>query len=128
MNLYAIKFTHYAPKDGETGIYGYILAANDESVYEWIKSEPKISDDKILYNSYEYYEEEKSYDLYDNNYDVIGTETFKERMIRVGGEMYDEDADVSDAYYGVTHLGWDLVKEDISEDEVKVLKGLGILQ
>jgi len=127
MNLYALKFTHYAPKDSKEGIISYLVAIDDEQVYEYIKSEPSINDNG-LYNSWKYYEEEYvgGYDIYDDNYNWIGHESFKERMVRLGGEMYDEEADVSDAYYGVTHLGWELVKEGISIEEMGIIKNAGI--
>jgi len=126
MNLYSVNFIHYAPKDSEEGIYGYIVANDDESVYEWIKSEPTLPQDKTLWNSWAD-REEVEYDVYDDDYNVIGTETFKEQMIRLNGEMYDEDADVDDAYYGVTHIGWSLVKEGITDSEIDVLKSLNII-
>lgn len=126
MNLYSINFTHYAPKGSEEGIYGYIVTNDDEGVYEWIKSEPQVSQGHTLWNSYEDREEEE-YELYDNDYNVIGIETFKERMVRLHGEMYDEQAEVSDAYYGVTHYGWSLVKENVTDSEINVLKSLKVI-
>lgn len=128
MNLYSINFIHYAPKDSEQGVYGYVIASDDESIYEWIKSEPKITEDKTLWNSYADYEIEREYEIYDSDYNVIGIESFKDRMIRLCGEMYDEEADVSDAYYGVTHYGWSLIKEEISNNEIEVLKSLKIIK
>jgi len=126
MNLYAINFTHYAPKDGKEGIITYLVATDDEQVYQYIKSEPEINGSG-LYNSYKYNEEDnETYDIYDDKFNVIGTETFKEKMIRLKGEMNDEDADISDAYYGVTHYGWELVKEGISIEEMGIIKNAGI--
>lgn len=125
MNLYSIDFVHYAPKDSEEGVYGYTVANSDEEVYEFIKSEPNIKGN-TLYSNYKY-KEDKTYHIYNDDYEVIGEETFKERMIRLKGEMNDEDADVSDSYYGVTHLGWTLVKENITEEEIQVLKNVNIL-
>jgi len=128
MNLYKIEFMHYAPRDREYGIKGYIIAESDEEVYEWIKSQPLISDGVILYNCYSDYEEDnKEYDIFDDNYKVIGQESFKERMIRLHGEMYDEESEVCDAYYGVTHYGWTLAKEDISSEQIDILRHCGVL-
>lgn len=126
MNLYSVNFIHYAPKGSEEGIYGYIVASDDESVYEWIKSEPKLPQDKTLWNCWAD-KEEVEYDVYDDDYNVIGTETFKEQMIRLHGDMYDEDADIDDAYYGVTLIGWSLIKEGITDSEIDVLKSLNII-
>jgi len=126
MNLYSIDFVHYAPRGSEEGMFGYIAANNDEGVYEWIKSEPSINSHKKLYSSYEDREEE-SYDIYDENYKLVGAESFKEKMIRLCGEMNDPDAEVDDTYYGVTLLGWSIIKEDISDTELGVMEELGIL-
>lgn len=126
MNLYSVNFIHYSPKDSEKGIYGYVIANDDEGVYELIKSELQFHQGQTLWNSYEDREEEE-YELFDNDYNVIGIETFKDRMIRLRGEMYDEDAEVSDAYYGVTHYGWSLIKENVADSEISTLKFLNII-
>ena len=50
MNLYKIIFKHYSSDNDEIGIKAMLLAENDEQVYNWISSEPKINDEK-LYNN-----------------------------------------------------------------------------
>jgi len=127
MNLYVLKFRHFAPKDSIEGIITYLVAESSEEIYEWLKSEPEINGNQ-LFNSYQYSEDEnKTFNIYNKDYDVIGTETFKERIIRLNGEMFDEDADVSDAYYGVTHYGWELITEGVYyTDVVAVRNSLGI--
>jgi|LakMenEpi03Aug12_release.lakeMendotaPanAssembly.Ray.scaffolds.fasta_scaffold171238_6 hypothetical protein len=113
MNLYVLKFRHYSPKDNIEGIITYLVAESSEQVYEWLKSEPEVGE-KTIYNSYQDNEDDgKEYDIYDNNYNCIASENFKNHMIRLCGEMFDEDTDVSDAYYGVTHYGWELVAEGV---------------
>jgi hypothetical protein len=113
MNLYALKFRHYAPKDSKEGIITYLTAESSEAIYEWLKSEPVVNGD-MIFNSYQYKEDDnETFNIYDDDYKVVSTETFKERMVRLNGEMFDEDADVSDAYYGVTHYGWELVNEGV---------------
>jgi len=42
-------------------------------------------------------------------------------MIRLQGEMYDEEVELNDLYYGKTLIGWELVKEGILEEDVSVL-------
>lgn len=127
MNLYKIEFRHYSPKDSEYGIKGYIVAKDDEEVYEFIKSEPEVNDEG-LYNSYQDNEnDEEEFDIYDDNYNVIGTESFKDRMIRIHGEMYDDEAEVSDLYYGVTQYGWSCLIENITDQDISGLRYLGIL-
>ena len=128
MNLYRIEFMHYAPKDCECGIKTYIVANNDEEVYEWLKSEPIISGGRTLYNCYSNYEEDgKTFDIFDDGYNIIGEETFRDKMIRLHGEMYDEESDVSDAYYGVTHYGWSLIEDDILIEQIETLRHCKVL-
>lgn len=128
MNLYKIMFNHYSPKDSERGIIAYLIANSDEEVYEWIKSEPIVEgrDVNKIYNCWKECEEEDEYEIYDDDCNVVGIETFKERMIRLGGEMFDEEADISDSYYGVTQLGWDIHKENIESNEIDMLLKLKI--
>lgn len=121
MNLYAIKFTHYSQKDNETGIVTYALAKNDEQVYEWIKSEPR-DEHWTTYNSWKYEEDDGvEYEIYDDNYNVIGKESFKDYIIRVNGEMHSEHASYDDLYYGKTYYGWELVKENIQKYQINAL-------
>lgn len=126
MNLYKIKCLHAAPKDIHKSIACLLLANNDESVYEWLKSEPTIQEQKV-YLSYQYNEDDETvFDVYDNDYNIIGTETFKEKIIRIKGEYNDEDYDYSDAYYGITLYGWDLIKENVQTDYSELIE-LGIV-
>jgi hypothetical protein len=126
MNLYQIMLEHYAPKDSEKGIFTYLVANSDEEVYEWIASEKELSDGRQVFNSWKYKDEEDTFENYDDDYNVIGEETFKERIIRLKGDMNDEDAELDDLYYGRTLLGWEIVKFSITDIEIAVLKGLGI--
>ena len=54
MNLYEIRFRFYAPKDSKEGILTYLLAESSEDVYEWIRSEPKLQNDKHIFVSWMY--------------------------------------------------------------------------
>lgn len=127
MNLYKIMFEHYSPKDSMKGIITYLAANSDEAVYEWLKSEPKLSDGTTIYNSYKYSEEDNiTFDIYDSDYNVIGEESFKDRMIRLCGDMFDEDKELNDLYYGLTLYGWEQVKDNISSTAIQVIKESGI--
>lgn len=121
MNLYKIKFLHASQKDTKEGIITYALADSDELLYEYIDS---------TYN-YDCWEGEnlnnKLLDIYDDNYNIIGTESFREKIIRIKGEMNDEDADFSDAYYGITLYGWELVEENTNELHYSHLIELGVI-
>jgi len=104
MNLYEIKTTHYAPKDSHESIMGFVFANSDEEVYHFI-------DKKFNYNSWE---EEKSDDWEDNKKeypkDFMGT--YKQKIIKLKGEIDDDDVDFDDAYYGITLYGWEMVDEN----------------
>lgn len=126
LNLYEIQFEHFAPKDSEKGIYTYLAAENDEAVYEWLKSDPELSNGKHIFTGFEDYEEEEEYEIFDDDYNVIGTESFKERMIRLKGDMNDDEKELNDLYYGATLIGWKMVKEDVNNDVIQILKDFGV--
>ena len=86
MNLYKIIFEHSGPKSQETGIKEYVLAENSTRIYEYI-------DDKYCYGCWS---------------DYPG-------LFEICGDINDEDYDFSDAYYGITLYGWELVKENIED-------------
>jgi len=126
MNIYKIEFLHASPKDREEGIKCLLLAENEEQVYEWIKSEPKIGE-RSLYNGWADSEEEnEEFEVYNDDYDIIGKENFKQKMIRLKGQMNDDDYDYSDAYYGITLFGWSLLKENVNTDYSELIE-LGIV-
>lgn len=112
MNLYKVMMEHFAPKDSEKGIYTYLIAESDKEVYEWIKSEKRLKDGRVIYNGWSEYEDDD--------------EEFEERIINVKGQMYDDELELTDLYYGVTLMGWDLEKENLLEDEIRVLVDLDI--
>lgn len=127
MNLYQIMLEHYAPKDSEKGIFTYLAAESDDQVFEWLKNDPKLKDGRHLFTGYDMVEDdEESYEIYDEDYNEIGTETAKERLIRLKGDLNDPDVELSDLYYGRTLIGWNVVKFNITELEIINLEGLGI--
>ena len=108
MKLFRIHVRHYGPKDNHSSIEGYILRETAEEVWEYVKKLSYVDDDP------EYDDEE------------IGTETKKQRMLRLGGEFFDCDMDFSDLYYGITHYGWEEVKQ-VTEEEIALLRACEIL-
>lgn len=127
MNLYKILFRHFSPKDSEEGIKTFLVADSDEAVYEWLKGEPRIADDAGLYNSWAYHEQDEvTHDIYDEDYNIIGTETSKERIIRFCGELNDDEVEVTDTYYGVTLFGWEKVAENVNDSDIEAAMRLGI--
>ena len=110
MNLYKIVFSHSAPRDTESGIKTYLLANNEDDVYDYIDRE---------YNYETWCESETDnevFNTYDDDYNVIGNELFRERIIRLKGNINDEDIDFSDAYYGITLYGWELIESDTDKN------------
>lgn len=124
MNLYRITLGHAAPKDWKLSMLGYVLAENDEQVYEYLKSEPEINGSST-YNCWADKEDEKEeFEIYDKEYNVVGKETFKEKMIRIGGEINDDSYDFTDAYYGISLYGWELIKENVTGLEGAIELGI----
>lgn len=127
MKLYKILKTHYSPKDGEDSIHYFLVANNDEEVFDYL-------DKKELYGKWTKRSNECGLlDIYDDNFNVIGQETYKQKMIRICGEFFDEHVDTSkgyyDSYYGVTHYGWEEEKNSTDlYQEVEVLKRFDMLR
>jgi len=122
MNLYRIVFSHTAPKDTERGIKTYLLADDETEVYDHI--------DEVYERGY-WSEKEGDgdmFEVYDDVYNVMGTETFREQMMRLHGEAFDKDYDFCDAYYGITLHGWELVASDVNIDDFAKAVDLGIIE
>lgn len=121
MKLWELLFRHYAPKDSEEGIICYLLADTSEQIYDFLKTEPTIPDGtqygRGIYTSWEYVDDPE-----DEEYD----ENHRKRLIECCGEMFDEEEEVSNAFYGVIHYGWNCICEDIKNIEIAVLKSVGI--
>ncbi|MCY8922132.1 hypothetical protein [Bacillus atrophaeus] len=126
MNLYEIMLEHFAPKGSERGIFTYVLAQSDEEVYEWLKTDPSLSDGRAVYTPYQDNEADgKTYAIYNQSFDIVGHEKYKDRMIRLKGELNDE-VELTDLYYGMTLVGWSMVKADIPTEQIELLKDTGI--
>ncbi|MDZ5723204.1 hypothetical protein U1F82_18895, partial [Bacillus sp. SXabc123] len=127
MNLYEINFKHFAPKDSEQGILTYLYAKTDNDVYAWLKTDPILSNGRSIYTNFEDNEEEGgTFEIYDNSYKIIGHETYKERIIRLRGEINDESVELDDLFYGQTLIGWKKVGSNISLEQIEAAKDLGI--
>jgi len=114
MNLYKVLVEHFSQKDNVLAIVEYLLARNDDDVYNHIGK----------HNCERWADAERDGDvcqLYDDDYNIIGTETNRERIMRRKGEVNDDDIDLSDAYYGVTVYGWELVEEDVTWDATHLI-------
>lgn len=122
--LYKILVEHVAPKDSHISIECFLLAENDDVVYNWIDKEKQFG----LWSDRD--KDGHKYAIYNMAYDIIGEETHKERMLRVKGDLNDEDKDYSDSYYGLTFFAWEEVAENIYSpiNYPEALNALGILE
>jgi hypothetical protein len=121
MYIYKIIVQHFSQKDEHASIETFVLAESDEAVYQWVDKEK-------CYGTYaDRTEEDGLMDVYDDDYTVVGQETFKEKMLRIGGEYFDGDYEPVDLYYGVTIYGWEKMESNLFDVEVSALKKLGIL-
>lgn len=125
MKLYKILLRHCAPKDCVEVTKLYVLADNDDGVMARLDAE----EGHYTYGAWKEKsnDAEEPFDIYDDHYNIIGTETYIERMLRLRGEFNDENADYGDAYYGVRHWGWDK-GVDLSNDDANILLRLNIVE
>lgn len=120
--LFQVLVLHAAPQDKHCSIQTYLVADSDEDVYEWIKSEPIEG----VYVDWD--EKERGGEVFEvrnDDFDLVGTESFKERIIRLRGEMFEEFYDFSVAYEGVTLYGWKRIG-DVTSSQIATLQELGI--
>lgn len=98
--LYPIRIRHCAPKDC-IELTVFAVAQSDNQVVAGI--------DTVLNHGIwmDRHQDGDVCEIYDDDYNFLGEESYLSRMLRIRGEFYDEDADFSDAYYGITHYGWD---------------------
>lgn len=113
-NLYEVKFEHFGKSRKELskrGVFSLVVARTDEEVYEWLKNGAVASDGSRLNTKY------REIERYDSEY--------KADIIRMRGDLHDKELD-TELFYEVTLTGWELKKEDISNDEVESLKQYGV--
>jgi hypothetical protein len=119
MKLHKILLRHAGPKDSVEVVFKYVLANSEQEILD------EIDNPRGGYTYGAWQEDEELYDVYDVYDEVVGTETYLQRMLRLRGEFNDEDASYDDAYYGVKHWGWDEGVE-ISAEEADVLIAYGV--
>src|SRR6478672_11215589 len=110
MKIHQINVIHAAPKDRHESIELYAVADCEEQIYE-------LLNEKVFGKWSDKNEEDGLLKIYDDDYNVTGMETYKQRVMRLRGDINDPDTDYSDAYYGVTLYGWDEGK-DITQEEL----------
>jgi len=127
MDLYRIDVAHYSQKDSHESIECLLLANSKESVYYWVDEELNYGRWAEATAEEESGEREKE-DIYDDKYNVIGKESVKQKMLRVGGTFHDGDYELYDLYYGATTFGWTLLKECVSVDDYRSLINLEVVK
>ena len=119
MNLYKILLRHCSQKDKVKVIKSYVFANNEYELMVRLDQEYNYG----LWKDSQ--EDGDEFKVYNDDYDVIGTETRFEKMLRLRGDFNDPNADYSDGYYGITHYGWSEVQE-ISNEQAQILLDLNI--
>ncbi len=119
MNLYKIKTEHFAPKDSHESMMGFVFANNDEEVYHFV--DKQFNHDSWEEEKSDAWEEEKA-EFPEYYEDYAGT--YKQKIIKLKGEIEDESVEFDDVYYGITLYGWELVDENthLNYDDLKHLK------
>ncbi len=119
MNLYRIISSHYSPKDSFTSTLCFLLAENEEQIYDFVKN-----------CSYDQFNESINWcgdedELYWNEETEEEDLTHKEWVLLNQGELECDDF-LTDLYYGQTLIGWELINEDIAENEQLILTNLKV--
>lgn len=135
MNLYKILARCLAPKSSYNFEDGYVLAENESDLYDklvdktyWNEKSfdeildylPKKNQVKKFLNLDEYYE-------FTKEDEKIILELWKQYVISTKGEIGSDWANYEDLFYGDIHYGWELVKENLNEEEIKILTNLKIV-
>lgn len=125
MKLHKILLRHCSPKDQVEVTKLFVLANNEADILA------QLDDDKKGFTFGAWKERndeaEEPLEIHDEDYNVIGTETYLEKMLRLRGEFNDEEASYEDAYYGVKHWGWD-EGVPISDEDAAVLLRLAVAE
>lgn len=124
--MYRIFLRHTGSKDSVEVVKTIVLAHNTQQILSF------IADNNSSFTGasgvwLDRHVEDGLWNIKNAEGDVIGTETYFERMLRLRGEYFDPDLDYSDKYYGIHHYGWDEGKV-ISQEEKDVLLRLNIVE
>lgn len=116
LKLFKIMQRFSAPKDNVEFVFKYVLAENEEIVFRHID---------ILAN-WTMCDEGEMFDVYDG-YQLVIQESLTEKLMRLRGDINDEDFELEDLDYGVTQWGWDEGSE-ISVDDSATLVRLNLAE
>lgn len=125
MKLHKILLRHCGPKDQVEVTWSHVITNSEAGILK------RLDDPggRYTYGGWKDRsdESEEPFEIYDDEHNVVGTETYLERMMRLRGEFNDEDADYEDAYYGIKHWGWSEGVE-ISDSDAATLLRLGVAE
>lgn len=110
-NLYRIDSTHFAPKDNHTAIETYLIAENNDEVYDYISKFYGWIGDRY-----------EDYYLGENEVD------HKSWCIHYQGELEKCDQFLNDLHYGLTIYSWELISENIDVNNFLESLVLGIIE
>jgi len=115
--LFRIIVLHGAPKDTHISTEIYVVAEDEETVYNWL--------DKEKTGWSEYIEECKNEGEPAEEYDGDKTIPYKDWVIKSRGDLEDERG-WEDAYYGVTKWAWEPIKATKKDMEILLKLGIAI--
>lgn len=121
MKLFKIVIRHCAPRDKKEAIVTWLISHDDEAVMHYIDRELMSG----TWSDRQEDSKEERLAIYNEESEIIGREFYFERMLRVRGEFFDDNASYDDAYYGVTHYGWE-PGIDITPEQCATLLALGV--
>src|SRR5574344_1096654 len=107
MNLYKIGFMHYSQKDNEDGMKEYTIAKNDGEIFDYINKN-------------------YAYEAWTDRED-LDNQSYKDFVLEHKGDDEDENL-FENLYYGQTTYSWELIKKDISNEDISKLVELNILK
>lgn len=122
-NLYQINVKHLAPKDSHESIECFIIAENEDQVFDYLAKEKAYWTESETFCENHIPDFDEDQELSEEEY----SNEIKKFVISTKGEIDADWACYDDLYYGQTHWGWELKKENISIEEVNTLKNLGLI-
>lgn len=138
MKLHKILLRHAGPKSQVEVTLRHVLADSEQAILDRLDETGGdytygAWQERGQFDPDEHDDDERGpedlrlFKIYDDDYKVVGTETYMQRMLRLRGEFHDDDANYDDAYYGIKHYGWDEGRE-ITEAQAALLLDLGMTE
>jgi hypothetical protein len=116
-SLFRIVVLHGAPKDSHKSTETYLVAENEQAVFDWIDKEKNYG----AWTEKDEDAEEPNVRYADDDYEK--EIPFREWVMLKRGDLDDEEG-WENAYYGVTKWGWEPI--EASPEDIAVLLRLGI--